>query len=318
MKITQRSFSASLGALAFMMASEASFASCRGINASLPFSPSIVIHTIPPLNPFVPDGTVLHSGSWRYSYSYFPSVRCTSAVGSIEAGGYGTYLGNGIYTTGVSGIGIRQPNYPSSYWSSFVSYNYHQSNTDSFQLIKTGPITAGGVTSNWGVWSRTHTHGQELQRARFPAVRINLLARPSCRLGASSIPVDFGQVPLSQVNGQLVQRTLPLRVQCSGGSTGQSTPVRVTFTDANATANRSNNLTIIPANSGMTINLRYNGGAIFFGPQSSAAGNPGQFLLGTAGNGTYNYNLTAHLMRNGPMRGLPSFSARATMTMRYE
>lgn len=94
--------------------------------------------------------------------------------------------------------------------------------------------------------------------------------------------------------------------------------MRVTFTDSNATANRSNNLTITPANSGMTINLRYNGSAIFFGPQSSAAGNPGQFQLGTAGNGTYTYNVTAHLMRNAPMRGLSAFSARATMTMRYE
>lgn len=318
MKITQRYISASMGTLAFMAVSEVSLASCRGDNASLPFTPSIVINTIPPLNPFVPDGTILHSGSYRYSHNFFPSVRCTSALGSFEVGGYGTYLGNGIYTTGVQGIGIRQPKVPDSYWSSFVSFNFNQSNTDSFQLIKTGPIPAGGFTSNWGVWSRTHTHNQDLQRAYFPSVRINLLSRPSCRLGASTIPVDFGQVPISQTNGQLVQRTLPLSVQCSGGSTGQSTPVRVTFTDANATANRGNNLTIIPANSGMTVNLRYNGGAIFFGPQSSAAGNPGQFQLGTAGNGTYNYNLTAHLMRNGPMRGLPAFSARATMTMRYE
>jgi hypothetical protein len=310
--------SGSLLTLVLIVLSEASLASCRGINASLPFTPSIVFSSIPPLNPFVANGTVLHSGTYRYSYSYFPSVRCTSAVGTIEAGGYGTYLGNGIYTTGVAGVGIRQPNFPSTYWSSFVSYNYWQSNTDSFQLIKTGPIPSGGQTSNWGVWTRTHTHRQDLQRAPFPSIRINILTRPTCRLGASTIPVNFGQVPIRLTNGQLAQRTVPLAVQCSGGSSGQSTPVRVTFTDSNATANRSNNLTITPANSGMTINLRYNGSAIFFGPQSSAAGNPGQFQLGTAGNGTYTYNVTAHLMRNAPMRGLPAFSARATMTMRYE
>jgi hypothetical protein len=54
---------ASLLSFAMIVLSEASFASCRGVNASLPLRPNLVMSSIPPLDPFVADGTLLHTGS---------------------------------------------------------------------------------------------------------------------------------------------------------------------------------------------------------------------------------------------------------------
>jgi type 1 fimbria pilin len=248
-------------------------------------------------------------------------ITCTSTMGWYDDIPLGSPLGNSIYATNIPGIGYRvraatgfQP------WSHYVGERGGNwaSSTRRYVLVKTGTISRGGTLSGLGFTTYVRSHRATIWREVVPTISIQLLTRPTCRLNNTSIPVNFGVVPITATNGQLVQRPLSLSVFCSGGSAGQTTPVRVTFTDANNTGNRSNNLTISPANSGMTINLRYNGTAIFFGPQSSAAGNVGQFLLGNAGNATYNYNLTSHLMRNGAMRGLDAFSARATMTMRYE
>jgi hypothetical protein len=297
-------------------------ATCRSAaGASLPFVPRASTLSALTVDPDAPTGSIIGGFNVTTSLSFNGGINCSSRLGWYDDTPFGNSLGNSVYATNLSGIGYRV--YARGGFQPFSTYTGDRGglwtgSTRGYELVKTGAISRGGTLSGLGFSTYIRSHNVTVWREIVPNITINFLTKPTCRLNNTSIPISFGIVPITATNGRLAQRPMYVPVTCSGGAPGTQTSVYMTLTDANNPGNRSNNLTIVPANSGMTINISHDGSPMYFGPASSAAGNPGQKLLSRFGNGTVNHYLVANLMRIGPMRGLPSFSARATMTMRYE
>jgi type 1 fimbria pilin len=305
--------------------SQPAIADCRWYNGGSARTLSMAMPSTVRVSPSARVGDILWQNTMSGSST---SLYCRSG-GFYHTTGWSTAQAasnlNRVYNTGLPGVGMQilynnntlmQWPRTSQYFS--AQFWFFPVNHWTFRFIKTATINSGRVTvptqgARWTYGSLTPlTFNLTNNNVEF------IVDRPTCSLSNRAPSVNFGVVPISTTNGTLVERSFNVSVRCVGGAAGATAPIRVTFTDANNTFNRSNNLTISPTNSGMTINLLRNASPIYFGPPSSAAGNPGQILLGNASAGAYNFPITARLIRTGSMRALPAFTANATMTMRYE
>jgi hypothetical protein len=301
------------------------FADCRWYNGGSARSLSMAMPSSVRVSPSARVGDIL----WQNTITGNSTSLYCSPGGFYHTTGWSTPQTasnlNRVYNTSLPGVGmqIQYNNDTPMQWprnSQYFSgqFWFFPLNRWNFRFIKTADINSGLATIP--TQGATFTYGS-LIPLTFTLTNNNvqfIVDRPTCSLSNRASSVNFGVVPIRATNGLIMERNFDVSVRCVGGAAGATTPVRITFTDANNTFNRGNNLTVNPTNGGMAINLLRNFNPIYFGPPSSAANNPGQILLGNANAGAYNFPITARLMRTGPMRALPAFAAAATMTMRYE
>ena len=124
----------------------------------------------------------------------------------------------------------------------------------------------------------------------------------------------------SALNAEAGAARATLSFVCSGATDGATRTIRLTLTDATMPANRSSNLSLTAASTarGLAVRMRNDGTPISYGPDSSAAGNPGQFLVKAGvGNETVSLPLDVSYVRTGTVIA-GSANATATFTVRYE
>ncbi|WGS46919.1 type 1 fimbrial protein [Burkholderia sp. JSH-S8] len=141
-----------------------------------------------------------------------------------------------------------------------------------------------------------------------------IIDNPAIELGR----LNVGQLPNVGAAGPWISSYVSL--MCPGNGPAMS-DVYITLTDANNTSNRTEYLTLAGGQSaaqGVGIQIQWESAAnmVKFGPESSIAGNPGQFRIGF-NTGSRNYQIKARYVRTGSLRP-GAANARALMTLSYQ
>lgn len=280
-------------------------------------------------DPSVPDGTVLYSSTIRGS-GQGGTAYCTDSIGRIEYKGVGTAGKFDTYATSVSGVGIRIEYSVSGWWPKSVS-DYHTSyplydvSPDvKIELVKTGPITAGGrMTGLIGTFTSID-HGMDFQHYKISG-NLEIKPRvPTCTVSTPTIAVDMGKVQVNAVADKGAtnpDRPLEIRLQCSGGDAGSHTRMFMTLSDAADPSNQSSTLSLSRSStaSGVGIQiLRGDDTLVSFGPDSAVADNPNQWQVGEFGNDQVSIPLKARYIPTGGVVGPGTADAAATFTMSYQ
>ncbi|UUT22196.1 fimbrial protein [Pseudomonas sp. T8] len=280
-------------------------------------------------DPSVPDGTVLYSSTAQGKEQ--PGVAyCSSSIGRIEYRGVGAVGRFNTYATSVSGVGIRIQYYFSGWWpqgtwegsTDYPMYAYTPS--VKIELVKTGPITAGGrMTGLVGTFTALD-HGMDFQRYVISG-NLEIKPRvPTCTVSTPTIAVGMGKVHVSAVADKGAtnpDRPLEIRLQCSGGDAGAHTRMFMTLSDAADPSNQSSTLSLSRSStaSGVGIQiLRGDDTLVSFGPDSAVADNPNQWQVGEFGNDQVSIPLKARYIPTGGVVGPGTADAAATFTMSYQ
>ena len=241
------------------------------------------------------------------------------------------YSGDHIYQTGILGIGMKielgsvgflpseiiSVRHPTTGYYTTGTYQPYR-----IQLIKSGYIPAGGQIF-WHPFTRSFI----INHGNIPHITSNLtqplnivLKRPTCAVNIPNFTVDLGTVSPSDLDAS--GRTLPthfsIDLNCEG-DTG-SADVHVTLSDANNPANATRQLGLSPDSTAQGIALEVNNrlGLVSFGPDLEGLGNPGQWLDGATGVGSYSIPLSVNYVRlPGPIKGGTANSG-ITYTLNYD
>ncbi|RQT14447.1 type 1 fimbrial protein [Burkholderia contaminans] len=196
------------------------------------------------------------------------------------------------------------------------------------EFVKTGPITSQGVLRGeiGGTWIRD-------KQFQFVSYRIaggiSIKPKvPTCSVATKRIDVQlspsgngFTTRDFKGVGTTTPERDFSIKLNCVGGDEGTSTNAHVTLTDNSNPGNLSNQLSLSPDSdaSGVAVQVLKNGKPLSFGPDSSAAGNPGQWEAGNIpqGMGTFTIPLTARYIQTGAKVKGGNANAVATFTMSY-
>nr|WP_196492920.1 fimbrial protein [Burkholderia stagnalis] len=192
------------------------------------------------------------------------------------------------------------------------------------ELVKIGPITAGGVITG-EVLGAFAGPGNSFQAVSF-RIGGGIVVRPqvpTCRVTTPEITVPLGNMPASTFTGiGSVSPSRPFNIvlQCSGGETGTVTNVYTTLTDHTNPGNVSDTLSLAQDSGATGIGIQVlNGNTVIkYGPDSSAAGNTNQWKAGEAGNGTFTIPLTARYVQTAPKITPGTANGLATFTMSYQ
>ena len=300
--------------------------------------------TQPPIrfDPTVPDGTVLarlptSEGSAGFEFT------CPNGIGNViqKPSASLSPLGNNIYNSSVPGVGYRLTFTASSIkfpgqvvpvtdstWASQTETGSISLDPRTYalwlELIKTGPITAGGALTGEAVGWYAENGASEVLSLIFPGNLIIAPQVPTCSVTSRSISVPLGNVPVSRFTtvGSTSPSTEPFNItlQCSGGAAGAVTNVYTTLTDQTNPANISDTLTLTPTSTAAGVGIQVLNGTtvISYGPDSNVAGNINQWHAGMAGNGTFNIPLTARYIKTSQTIVPGSANGRATFTMSYQ
>ena len=189
-------------------------------------------------------------------------------------------------------------------------------------FVKTGYIASGGQIPA-GPIVRAHLENvgnlQVLDGLLTVPITLELL-RPTCVTNTPHFTVNLGDVSLSDFNagGRTTPKNFSIDLNCSGGSF--STDVYVTLSDANNPANATRQLGLSPDSTAQGIALEVNNrlGLLSFGPDLEGLGNPGQWLDGATGVGSYSIPLSVNYVRlPGPIKGGTANSG-VTYTLNYD
>lgn len=235
-----------------------------------------------------------------------------------------------IYPTSIPNIGVRMRSEgaywpftehianPEVYWS--VGYQIQM------ELIKTGPITAGGVLQ--GAFGRyldklTDETLVEFRFARTVPVKPQV---PSCSVATPVIPVSMGRVSPDSFSGpnsvSAPVQPFEIKLTCSGGHIGTATNAHITLTDQTNPANRSGILSLSPTSTaeGYGIQILKGDTVLSYGPDSAAVGNPNQWKAGTIAQGvsTFVIPLSARYIQTTTSTEPGSADAVATFTLSYQ
>lgn len=178
--------------------------------------------------------------------------------------------------------------------------------------ISTAPIIVKATIPNHG-----HINILNIRLARPINVR---LLRPTCSVNTPNYNIDLGQVSIVDLNvsGRTTPKDFNIDLTCTGGTL--TTNVHVTLTDANNPTNTSTRLGLSPDSDALGIALEVNNkyGAVTFGPDLEGIGNPGQWLEGAAGVGSFSIPLSVNYVRlPGPIKG-GTANAGVTYTINYD
>lgn len=291
---------------------------------------------VPPFDPGVPTGTVLHSATVNL-FSQPGTVYCPAGIKTeIYRGTTGTVdPTNQTYPTQIAGVGTRirfgGNTIIRGYWPQSYNYGNQQSSpinssaTLILEFVKTGPITSGGkVTGEIGGWFVENGATQVVSILVDGSIGI-VPQVPTCSVTVPSINVQMGNVPAGAFTGVGSSSPSPegfdIDLSCSQGDGTTPVSIYTTLTDATNPANRSDVLSL-SANSqatGVGIQIMQNGKPLSYGPDSAAPGNTNQWLAGsTTGGGSFKIPLTASYIQTQPNIRVGSANGVATFTMSYQ
>ena len=251
----------------------------------------------------------------------------TSTVSGTLVPGY-----TNIYQSGVPGIGIRfqhTNNLNGGFvtapttstfgipMATFAAQSYMRAS-----IVVTGPITTGSLTGPGPSMTMTITNNcglptrsTSLTAAGSPTATFTA---QTCSVSSPSIGVTLPAVQatsLRPVGTTAANHVFNIRLSCPAGLR-----VGVTLTDSSNTANRSDQLGLLPASTAQGVKLRILRSTVpvLFGADSAVAGNPGQIILATSStSGTTDFGFATQYISTGTV--VPgSVSAAATFTMSYQ
>lgn len=230
-----------------------------------------------------------------YAFTYCSGV---DAYGSANLGiryiGARTPLGGNLYDTGIPGVAYRvsssSMDCSQGLWPISCPYLYYAMGwyprTIKVELIKTGPIPAGGT------WSGDIAYTQALSSSgavtttfmtyRWSGPLVIVPSNPSCTVSTPNVSVNLGTMSAAGAVGATSNPVdFNLKLSCTAGSTaGASTNVYVTVTDSTNPGNRTNTMKLASGSTatGVGIQVLWNGTPVTFGADSSTIGNAGQWL----------------------------------------
>ncbi|KGB93026.1 MULTISPECIES: fimbrial protein [Burkholderia] len=284
-------------------------------------------------DPSVPVGTVLFTKTLSMGgVSGNGTITCESPGLSITR--HGKYTPTGSYNTWpspVAGVGYRMRYSTNNLWfpwtTDFGSVNQLPIGTPNIvlELVKTGPITAGGALTGEiaGSWVQNGAF-QFLSFVIVGSIPIQPLV-PTCRVTTPSIAVSLGNVvqkSLTGVGTTTSARPFNIQLRCSGGTSGSTTRMYTTLTDASHPANVSSVLSLGADSTASGVGIQVlrgnNDTLISYGPDSSQAGNPNQWFVGQFGNVDVTIPLKARYVQTAPDVKAGTANGRATFTMSYQ
>lgn len=143
------------------------------------------------------------------------------------------------------------------------------------ELIKTGPITSGGILSGSFAQSRANdAAGQLLVDFRFAGPVVIRPRVPTCKVRVKELRFDMGAVLMRSSGGvgatSASSEEQNIQLDCSGGDTGTATQVYVTLTDVTDRNNTSSNLTLNRTSTarGIAAQILSNGKPVRFGAEA--------------------------------------------------
>lgn len=249
----------------------------------------------------------------------------------------GTEVSSGVYSTGINGLGI------SFYFNSTLITNANNGlSIDTFfntgsgplpginaHLVVDGQIAPGSVASSTSFVQINYKTG--LLNPLLSCLGLNLAWNQTDNLTTGNITVS----PVTcSVTTPSVSVTLPTVSTTSLSSLGQTNGdtrfniglscqsganVYVTLTDATTPGNTTSLLSLNPSSTAQGVKLRIlknDGNPMSFGPDSAAAGNTNQWLVGSSAS-TSNIPLIVQYYRNGDLTA-GTVNAAATFTMSYQ
>ncbi len=246
---------------------------------------------------------------------------------------------NDVYQTNIPGIGIRyqvHPRCPGATNPGTLANNGIQSvctlapgnnpglGWDFYpSLVVTGAIPAGGtvLTTVPTVVVGWQMSGQAEQALAnfYTGAASGTIVTPACTVTGTAKSVGLPPVLTSSmasgVGAVAGTQSFSLSFTCSAGAN-----VYMTLSDAVNPANRTTTLALASDSTAKGVGIQVlntAGSPVTFGADSSASGNPGQWLIGASVNGPLNVPLSARYIRTGAVSA-GSVKALATLTMSYQ
>lgn len=238
------------------------------------------------------------------------------------------------FTTGVSGLGVNLYYYNGATRTQ-IAPGVQSSlpvvltgpglvTTIEAQLVVTGAVSSGTLSSLPSLNLTFTAVGLGCGVLSLSNQTVNVTATNgtvtavTCTVSNSAITVNLPTVSTTTLNGAgRTAGTTGFDIPLSCGGTGAN--VYVTLTDATNTANTTSLLTLKPASTAGNVKLQIlksDGTAVSYGPDSAAAGNTNQWLVGGSDTVT-NIPLKVQYYATG-VASAGSVQAAATFTMSYQ
>ncbi|MDN7425965.1 fimbrial protein [Burkholderia sp. AU16741] len=283
-------------------------------------------------DPSVPDGTVLSeavASIVRENDVY--SASCKTDIGRTTLAGIGTRGPYETYASSVSGVGLRLLSNDGKYVYPYKEFRLGGRlplmalRNTRIQLVKTGPITAQGKVT--GQIAQYTFDDKNLVVGRlYIAGSVEIKPKvPTCSVLTKTITVSMASTNAKRFTG--VGSTSPgkafdIRLNCGNGTSGATTKMYITMTDATHPANRSTMLSLSKDSTasgvGYQIVRQTDGSPVTYGRDSSEAGNPGQWFVGQYGNQSVDIPLVARYVQTQPKIAAGTANAAASFTMNYQ
>ncbi|AOE88138.1 fimbrial protein [Pseudomonas sp. TCU-HL1] len=282
-------------------------------------------------DPTVPDNTTLWSGSIRVVGG--EGAKCVDGYSYIHQEGTVPLESYQRYASGIPGISFRIKSIGTcytGYWPGecgFKDWGGHiNGHSLALELVKTGPITAGGkLSGQFGRW-RTRNMEDILHYSWSSAGGEIKPQTPTCNATQKTLNVSLGKINasvFSGVNSTSPEKSFAITLECSGGVVGATTSLYMTMTDQTTPANRTDQLSLAPSSSasGVAIQVLNGSNLIKYGPDSSEFGNENQWPVPNGqgiGNQTLTIPLTARFIQTQPTIVPGLAKGHATFTLSYK
>lgn len=288
--------------------------------------------TAPTLNPSrdITVGTVLYRGatpaipsSGNYASCSTPGQANRTIAGAVLLSSTG-----GVYTyaTSIDGVGIRFFDATSAgantrYWGAGNGERYAGAWGSLGQLgVEIVRVASTGTGTGSGTLSTTAVATYSLDGLLVATIQLatSSIVAQTCTVTTPSINVEMPRTHTSDlpaVNSTFGDTAFNMGLNCDAG-----VKVAITITDVTNPSNVSTTLTLGTRStaSGIGYQIVNAGVPITFGPDSSAVGTSGQFvIIPSSTAGLYSIPLTGRFIRTGPLK-TGSANAYATFTMSYQ
>ncbi|MFC6338798.1 fimbrial protein [Pseudomonas karstica] len=289
-------------------------------------------------------GYAFNSGvAMRCTYNDWPFYKTSSSVLSIVNSSFTgmTFSASGlslpVYATNVPGVGFammaRDPNQPlraiNHNGATLLTEKNNKPGSWGLMgtvfLVATGPVSGGTISARniaRLIITNANIGGAGYHAVNFSNTVINPPRKPTCSVSTTALALPLGRVAINLFNGigsVAGAASNDLIINCAGATGGATSDVLITLTDQTQPNNRSNVLSLTPASTvgGVGLQLSSGGRLVSYGADSSAVGNPNQWLAGNMGNGVLRIPLTARYIQTGVSITPGTANGVATFTMSY-
>ena len=191
-------------------------------------------------------------------------------------------------------------------------------------LVATGPVTGGTINGfNVGRFTldKSDINSPGYHAINFNATVIHPPRKPTCTVSTPGVNMALGTIATHDFQGPgstAGSVTESIALDCAAG-TGSKTDVLITLTDQSQPANRSDVLSLSNTSTaqGVALQLLHGTTLVRYGPDSSAIGNPNQWLAGSTGNGVFRIPLTARYVQTDTRIIPGKANGVATFTLSY-